>query len=137
MKIVNILLFLLIINFALGQKVDYMKEIRNWTQKDFIENEISKITAYRYNLDTNGNIKDSIFLHRYQLDIQKNKIFGRVYGSDFEKYYNDSGQIIKDKRIRVSDWDTSLYEIDYEYDNLNREIKKTDKSLCLFLCNEI
>jgi len=140
------ILFLLMVNFAFGQK-DNPYDFYDWVGKDFIENEINSTSTYIYKLDDNGNIKDSVLFYIKQFDISENKIFGTKYNTvfeifhtNFEIYYNDIGQIIKDKRIRISvedaDTSTSCDEIDYEYDSLNREIKKTDKSTYINYCKK-
>ena len=133
MKIRNIILFLLVVNFAWGQKdnndpYNRIEIPQNWSREDFIKNEVNIISAYWYYFDTNGNMKkDSLLIYKKQFDIDKNKMFGEEYGWDFETYYNAMGQITKNRiipNIKIKSKDTIQYaDIDYEYDSLNREIK--------------
>jgi len=73
-----------------------------------------------------------------QFDSQENKIlkvtnerWGGV--NTIEMYYNANGQIIKNRMIdnneRYYYYYNNIYETDYEYDSLNREIKKTKKTI--------
>jgi hypothetical protein len=116
------------VNFAFGQNYP-----QNWSREYFIENEINVLSAYSYEFDENGNIKDSFLLFKRQFDIQNNKIVSNDNGYNNETYYNNIGQIIKYRIIpSIGDEDSNVYnitdfEIDYKYDRLNREIKATKK----------
>ena len=140
MKIRNIILLLLIANFAWGQKDNNDPYIgieipQKWSREDFVKNEVNTISAYWYYFDTKGNIKkDSLLIYKKQFDIHENKMFGEEFGWDFETYYNAMGQITKNRiipNIKIKSKDTILYvDIDYEYDSLNREIKTmTNKTI--------
>lgn len=149
MRTLNIILFFLVVNFACGQIVFPRDgEHQNWSREDFIEHKINIISATAYKFDENGNIKqDSSLLYRKQFDVYENKVFGiesniiiTSYGGaylahhNFELYYNAMGKIIKEKTTKelskeAKDDGTIYNEIDYEYDSLNREIKKTEKEI--------
>ena len=161
----NTVLFLLMVNFAFGQiicnksgytdgvyakvpirqPIDDGKDEINLSREDFIKNGISTVSVYSYCFDINlNNIEDSFLLYREQFDIQENKIlkikYGRRGSEDItEIYYNDIGQIIKEKNIynnsndRYYYYQDGIYETDYEYDSLHREIKKTEKEITRYL----
>jgi len=121
-NVLTTILFLLMVSFAFGQSKD-IEEPQKWSKENFIENGISIVFVYSYEFDENGNIKDSLLIYRNQFDVQGNKVFGINHGELFEKYYNDNGQIIKEK----ANEDGFFIETDYEYDSSNKVIKITDK----------
>ena len=159
------ILFLLMVNFAWGQiicnksgytdgvyakvpirqPIDDGKDEMDLSREDFIKNGISTVSVYSYCFDINlNNIEDSFLLYREQFDIQENKILKIRYGRSGSKditeiYYNDIGQIIKEKNIynnsndRYYYYQDGIYETDYEYDSLHREIKKTEKEITRYL----
>ena len=156
MKIVNTILFVLMMNFACGQKGNNTNidanDLQRWEREDFIKNELNIISAYSYEIDKNGNIqKDSLLLYRKQFDASENKVFGIECGTtrtshgesylewnNFETYYNNNGQIIKNRimpNIKEEDskfsieYTIGIAEMDYEYDSLNREIKRVNTSI--------
>ena len=139
MKDAHTILFILMVNFALGQNsCVYPDDPQNWTREDFIKNEKSSVSAYLYKFGENEQITDSLLLCRMQFDTIENKILGEWHGYEyghnyryFEIYYNGMGQIVKYKTLPISGIDgnsvTHQREIDYEYDSLNRKIKQTCK----------
>jgi hypothetical protein len=68
-----------------------------------------------------------------QLDTQKNRIFGidnEMFFYLFFKTYNDRGKMINYRTITHQGYDvTSLNDMDYEYDSLDRIIKVTTKDI--------
>ena len=129
MKIVNMVLFALMVNFVFGQN----NNPQGWSREYFIKNKISIASGYYYKFDKNGNLKQDIFLiYRHQFDDKENKIFEMGLGlPNKETYYNDIGQIIKCRKTMngYGSPDCFIEEIDYEYDNLNREIKTVNKTI--------
>lgn len=158
MKTVNIIILLLIANFVFGQRSNAIfnmgtNDLQEWSRQDFIDNNLNKISAYSYTISKKGKQKkDSLLLYRKEFDISKNKVFGlnsstvaQSHGStfltwqDFETFYNINGQVIKEisrpknieKKVEYgsTNYDVIIDETDYEYDNLNREIKRTYKKV--------
>ncbi|MCL2132178.1 MAG: hypothetical protein FWH36_07000 [Lentimicrobiaceae bacterium] len=148
----SVLLFVLMLNFAFGQKSNntYIetRDLQNWTREDFINNEIRTISAYSYEVDKKGKIKkDSLLLYKKQFDVSENKVFGIRSSNfsdfdrflvldNFETYYNANGQIVKyisgpyiEKKVNkfYINYEIKTYETDYQYDSLNREVKNIYK----------
>lgn len=120
-----------------------------FTRQDYIDNMLTKIAAYSFSISKKGKLKkDSLLLYQHHFDISTNKLWGlngsTVYLShgpsflnwdEFETYYNDNGQIIKniskpsrfEKKIGYgyADYNIITSVTDYEYDSLKRESKKT------------
>ncbi|WP_147298188.1 hypothetical protein [Flavobacterium aquicola] len=158
MKIPNIIILLLITSFVFGQRSNTIfntgtNEFQKFSRQDFIDKNLKKVSAYSYTINKKGNVKkDSLLLYRQQFDISKNKLFGvnstTVCQShepsfltwfEFETYYNDSGQIIKEiskpknieKKVKYGSTKYNIVtdETDYEYDKKQREIRKTYKQI--------
>jgi hypothetical protein len=150
MKTVNTIILILTTSFVFGQAGNTVSnEFQNFSRQDFIDNNLTKVTAYSYFFNEKGEVKkDSLLLYKQQFDINQNRIFGlksnRVYQSygpsyltwyEFETYYNDSGQVIKEIRnpkniekivdsVKVK-YNVIINETNYEYDELKREVKIT------------
>jgi len=127
--------------------------LQQFSRQDFIDNNLTKVSIYSYSINKKGKLKnDSLLLFRQQFDITKNKLFGLnssiIYQShgpssltwdEFETYYDNNGQVIKEisrplnieKSVEFGStkYDVITYETDYEYDSLQREIKKTYKKI--------
>lgn len=161
MKILNIAILILLSNFVFGQRsntIFHMSENKSpeFTRQDYIDNNLTKISVYSFSINKQGKLKkDSLLLYQHNFDISANKLWG-LNGStnylshgpsfltweEFETYYNDNGQIIKNIRKPhkfekkttngYTDYNIITNETDYEYDSLKREIKKTDKTITLY-----
>lgn len=143
MKIINIIILLLITSLVFGQDNDSKEFVR----QDFIDNNLTTISVYSYTINKDGNIEnDSILLRKQQFDRITNKLFGinssTTYLSsgpsyltwyEFETYYNDKGLVIKEVMKPENDkhyhYTIAILETEYEYDSLNREIKRTNKTI--------
>ena len=157
-KTLNITILLLASNFIFGQRINTIfntktNSFQEFSKQDFIANNITVISSYSYSINKKGKLKkDSLLLYKHQFDSSQNKLWGlnssRIYQShgpsfltwdEFETYYNNNGQIIKEisrpKDIEKKvDFGSTRYtivtnETDYEYDTLKREIKKTYKTI--------
>ncbi len=158
MKTLSIIPLLLMASLVFGQRSNTAfdmdaNDLHRFSRQDFIENNLTEIAAYSYYVNKKGKLKnDSLLLYRQQFDLAKNKLFGlnvsTVYQShgpsfltwdEYETYFNNNGQVVKDisrpKDIekKVEDGFTGYKimtnEIEYEYDNLNREIKQICKRI--------
>ncbi|RST25389.1 hypothetical protein [Chryseobacterium lacus] len=158
MKTVNIIIFLLTTNFVFGQRSNTIfntgtNEFQQFSRQDFVDNKLTKVSAYSYSINKKGKLtKDSLLLYKQQFDITQNRLFGlnssRVYQShgpsfltwyEFETYYNDSGQVIKEiskpknieKKVEYGSTNYNIItdETDYEYDEQQKEVKRTYKRI--------
>ncbi len=158
MKTVNIIILLLTTSFVFGQRSNTIfnagtNEFQRISRQDFIDNNINKVSAYSYAINKKGKVKkDSLLLYSQQFNITKNKLFGlnsnRVYQShgpsfltwyEFETYYNHNGQVIKEiskpknieKKVEYGSTNYNIItdETNYEYDNQQREVKRTYKRI--------
>lgn len=158
MKTVNIIILILTASFVFGQNSNSIfntgtNEFQQFSRKDFIDKNLTKVSAYSYTINKKGKVKkDSLLLYKQQFDINRNRLFGlnssRVYQShgpsfltwyEFETYFNDSGQVIKEiskpKNIEKKvEYGSTNYNIitdktDYEYDEMQREVKRTYKRI--------
>jgi len=122
-------LILLMANFAFGQKD---KNPQSWSREDFIKNEVNIISAYWHYFDENGKIKqDSSLFLKKQFDIHKNELLELESKSDNETLWNliiydTIGNVVKFSLLKNNE-EFQIFDIDYEYDNLNRVIKRTKK----------
>jgi len=152
MKILNIILFILTTSFVFGQGSTAIfdagiNEFQQFSRQDFIDYNLTKVTAYSYTINKKGKVKkDSLLLYSQHFDIKQNRHFGLNYSRnyqshgpsfltwyEFETYYNDSGQVIKeistpkniDKKVEFGSINYNIItdETVYEYDELQREVK--------------
>lgn len=158
METLNTIILILTTTFVFGQRSNTIfntgtNEFKQFSRQEFIDNNLVKVSAYSYSINKKGKVKkDSLLLFNQQFDMNKNKIFGvnssRVYQShgpsfltwyEFESYYNDNGQILKEisKPMNIEkkvEYGSTNYNIvtdktDYEYDEMQREIKRTYKRI--------
>jgi hypothetical protein len=158
MKTVNIIIFLLTTSFVFGQRSNTIfntgtNDFKEFSRQDFIDNNLTTVSAYSYSINKKGKLKkDSLKLYRQQFNISQNKLFGlnssKVYQShgpsfltwyEFEIYYDKYGQVIKEisrpKNIEKKvEYGSTKYNIiadetDYEYDEMQREVKRTYKRI--------
>ena len=152
MKTVIMILLLLTANFVFGQRANTIfsigaTELQPFSRQDFIDNNLTKVSAYSYSINKKGKLqKDSLLLYRQQFDITQNKLYGLNSMSElhrpsfltwyeFETYYNANGQVMKEVRkpkdIKTeygsTEYNVVTFETEYEYDDQQREIKKTNK----------
>ncbi len=161
MKNVFTIILILTTSIAFGQRSNTIfntgtNELQKFSRQDFIEKKLTKVSAYSFTINRKGKVKkDSLLLYSQQFDLTQNKLFGvncnDVYQSsgpsfltwyEFEIYYNDYGQIIKEiskpKKIdmQVKNGSTDFFiitdETDYEYDTMQREVKRTYKQMIYF-----
>src|SRR5690554_6712617 len=145
METLNTIILILTTTFVFGQRSNTIfntgtNEFKQFSRQEFIDNNLVKVSAYSYSINKKGKVKkDSLLLFNQQFDMNKNKIFGvnssRVYQShgpsfltwyEFESYYNDNGQILKEisKPMNIEkkvEYGSTNYNIvtdktDYEYD---------------------
>ena len=154
MKTANIIILLLTTSFVFGQRSNTIfntgtNDFKEFSRQDFIDNNLTTISAYSYSINKKGKLKkDSLLLYSQQFDISKSKLFGlnssTVYQShgpsfltwyEFETYYDNKGQVIKEvskpknieKKVEYgsTNYNVVTDETKYEYDNLQRETKRT------------
>lgn len=145
-------------SFVFGQRSNTIfntgtNDLKEFSRQDFIDNNLTTISAFSYSINKKGKLKkDSLLLYRKQFDISQNKLFGlnssKVYQShgpsfltwyEFETYYNNNGQVIKEiskpknieKKIEYGSTNYNIItdETDYEYDEMQREVKRTYKRI--------
>lgn len=158
MKTVNTIILILTTSFVFGQRSNTIfnsgtNEFQQFSRQDFIDKNITKVSAYSYTINKKGKEKkDSLLLYRRQFDITQNKLFGlnssRVYQShgssfltwyEFEIHFNFNGQVIKEiskpknieKKVEYGSTEYNIItdETDYEYDEMQREVKRTYKRI--------
>ena len=130
-----------------------MNELKEFSIQEFIENDFTAVYAYSYTINKKGKLKkDSLLLCRQEYDISQNRLFGTnssiVYQTsgpsfrtwyEFETYVDDKGQVIKnvikpkniEKKVEfgATQYNVITNETEYEYDDLNRLIKKTHRTI--------
>lgn len=158
MKTLKIIILLLSTSFVFGQRSNTIintgtNEFQQFSRQDFIDKNLTKVSAYSYTINKKGKVKkDSLLLYRQQFDITLNRLFGlncsRVYQShgpsfltwdEFETYFNNSGQVTKEiskpknieKKVEYGSTNYNIVtdETDYEYDEMQREVKRTYKRI--------
>jgi len=158
MKTVNTIILILTTSFVFGQRSNTIfnsgtNEFQQFSRQDFIDKNLTKVSAYSYTINKKGKVKkDSLLLYKQQFDINQNKLFGlnssRVYQShgpsfltwyEFETYFNLNGQVIKEisnpknieKKVEYGSTNYNIIadETDYEYDEMQREVKRTYKRI--------
>jgi hypothetical protein len=158
MKTLYIIILLFTTSFVFGQRSNTIfyagtNELQDWSRQDFVDNNLTKISAYSFTITKKGKLKkDSLLLYRQELDLSKNKIFGlnsnavvQSHGPtyltwyEFETFYNSTGQVIKEisrpkvfeKKVEFGSTHYNIIsdETDYDYDSINRLVKSINKRI--------
>lgn len=125
-----------------------------WTYKDFIENEVNKVSKYSIALRKNGKVKkrDSTLIFTKEIDLDSNTIYGinsnlvvvthvgfHLTWNKFKDYYNNKGLILKEtslpleikkkKEFGFTEYDENVEEIIYEYDIQENLVRKKYRTI--------